>query len=555
MHVPLSLLASAALLGTLAAAAPLPGAEVLAGASASASASAASSCVCESAASAEVGIAAKLREPLKVKQGDQRRCPQGWTRSHEQVGLCIEVGGHDHKEEQKHLGKIKAAKTTSHSRLPTASPRVKNAKEDNEHREHRPKKSSSTTQHRAAANTPASTPRKKCPEGQTLDGALLDLCVDIDTDPLYIGAGIKIGHGSPTTTPTRSNAYETPRARKGEVSPKGAKKADGKDCPEGQTAGGALLDLCVDIDTAPLHLGAGIKIGSGPATPTTRARNGEKTPAPARGGQKQDDTLPPCGKDDPLALLDLCIQVGDLLGVKAKVGGSDDSDDEDWGAFRGGNGVKLASTTQRLSSPTTAARARQTTAANRMTKAADNKKLPACDGNDDPRAVLNLCVKVGAGKDPLVGVGATVLGSQGTKAKVTVGDATLADVSLDHNGLKADVPGVLKIDTTADGQKEPSSGLLNVDVGGLLKAQVLAASPVSAVTTAPKNVHQAAPVRGAASDATDKPLVSAKAAVKVASKPNKACPPGELLHLGVCVKAKADVAGLVKTDAKANVGL
>jgi hypothetical protein len=125
--------------------------------------------------------------------------------------------------------------------------------------------------------------------------------------------------------------------------------------------------------------------------------------------------------------------------VSAKVGGSnDDNNDDDYGSFGGGGGAKIGH-----HSPTSSARPRKTSTTSshpRQTHAPSNNKnkaqhndhddLPACNGHDDPKAVLNLCVKVGAGKDPLVEAGATVLGENGTKVKAKVAGATVADVRL-----------------------------------------------------------------------------------------------------------------------------
>ncbi|GAA6030655.1 hypothetical protein JCM8097_006257 [Rhodosporidiobolus ruineniae] len=556
MHFPVFLLSTAALLGGLTSAVPLPGATIVAGAAASASASASSSCVCSNEVSVAAGAAAGAgvkvtnAEPMKVKQGTNRRCPEGWKPSVVHVNLCIEIGGDDHKKEQKHAASNKNAKTSSAPHRSSTSTHAA--------------KKTSTSARRVASATPTAA-RKKCPDGQTLGGALLDLCVDIDTSPLYLGGGIKIGSG-----PRSSSTLVTSTRARSTAWPTNSPSPTARKCPDGQETSGALLDLCVDIDADPLHLGAGIKIGSGPARATTTSSGAKgRVTTPTSAAQKSD--LPPCGKNDPLALLDLCVQVGDLLGAKVKIGGSDDDEDDGSGTFNRGAGVKIAQHTSSASrSTTTSARPRQTASSPGKGK---GNPLPACDGVNDPNAALNLCVKVGSsngGKDPLVGVGAKVLGENGTKAKATVGGATVADVSLDNKGLKAEVPGVLSVDTTGE-NKDSSDGLLNLGVGGLLKAPVLAASPRSSSPTPAKTpsfqtYHQTAPVRSSSTtphadhDTAAKPLVSADAAVKVTSGSSsngakQSCSPGEILHLGVCVKAAANVAGIVKASATAKLGL
>lgn len=54
-----------------------------------------------------VGVGNGIYRPnsngVKVKQGDQRSCPSGWTRSLLEVDLCIEVGGNDHRNEKVRL--------------------------------------------------------------------------------------------------------------------------------------------------------------------------------------------------------------------------------------------------------------------------------------------------------------------------------------------------------------------------------------------------------------------------------------------------------------------
>jgi hypothetical protein len=185
-----------------------------------------------------------------------------------------------------------------------------------------------TTARRASKATP--TPKKHCPDGKTLSGDLLDLCIDIDTDPLWVGGGIKIGHGPPKTTtrarsggkPTQSSRPQKNNNHKDDHDHDHDEKK--KHCPDGQTLGGALLDLCVDIDTDPLYIGAGIKIGSGPSPEKITSSRGRvptpgpkgKKEAPHRHNNNDGDDRPECGENDPLALLDLCIKVGDLLGVR-----------------------------------------------------------------------------------------------------------------------------------------------------------------------------------------------------------------------------------------------
>ncbi|GAA5909545.1 hypothetical protein JCM6882_003452 [Rhodosporidiobolus microsporus] len=610
MHFPLTLLSTTALLSALASAAPLP-----------APAAPLLSCSNEINVGVGVGVAADAGAgtggPVKVRQGAQGRCPSGWTRSLVEVNLCIEVGGAQHKDEQKHIvqPKNKSVKTSPAAWRAGATPRIKNVKGEEEHdHRSRPKKTSSTT---SARRTPAPTAhanksahnnkKKKCPDGQRLDdGSVLDLCVDIDTDPLFLGGGIKIGHGPVRATTTTTRARSAAQTSKPKKQQQQKEEEEKKKCPDGQTRGtGALLDMCVDIDTNPLHLGAGIKIvgtgGSSGGGGGGEQRGRVTKPTPAASSRDGKEDLPPCGEDDPLALLDLCVKVDDLLGAKVKLGGSPAADrprnknkidDEDWGTFNGGAGVKIGLHSP-SSSTATAARARQTPARINNNKNTDDGAdgLPACDGNDDPNAALNLCVKVGStqkGKDPLVGVGASVLGEKGTKAKATVGGATVADVSLDDKGLKADVlPGLVSVDSTGEGENKfgGGEGLLNVGVGGLLKAQVLAASPDSPTPKRPsstpvfkpapnsnsnKAIHQTAPVRSSPSaqrnrnDEGDEPLVSANGAAKVttpdfparsAKKEKDDCPPGEVLRLGVCVQVEANVAGVVKADAAAKVGI
>ncbi|GAA5970398.1 hypothetical protein JCM11641_001695 [Rhodosporidiobolus odoratus] len=570
MHLPLALVASGALLSGFASAAPLP------------QQGASSSCN-NNVDGINVGVGVNIGNGIKVKQGSQGVCPGGWAPSLLQVDLCIQIGGKDHQEEQQQFkggNHVKTAKTTTKAvHVGTAPPRVKAAKTTTTSscKEHKATTTTSHKKHKTTTTAARSTPtydqngKKKCPPGHRLgSGSLIDLCVDIDTDPLFVGGGIKIGSGPAKTTTTTTTSHRG--GVKAAHTNKPYTDKDGKKrCPDGQTSGsGSLLDLCVDIDTDPLYIGAGIKIGSRPSasSTTTSSRGRVSTPTPTQKNQNKnvnkgngDGDLPPCQENDPLALLDLCVQVGDLLGAKVKVGGSPSStsspsnDNEDYGNFNGRNGIKIG----RHSSTTTSARPRQTSQRNPTNNNNKNKSngndngddLPACNGNDDPKAALNACVKVG----DVAGVGATVLGEDGTKVKAKVGDATIADVSLGGNN-----------DNKNKKNDDDSNGLLNVKVGGLLDAKVLAASPTTSSASHGPTVHQTSPIRvadgnnnnnKAASPAA--PLVSA--AVKVGSGPSssdggkKNCPVGQILHLGICVEAKVDVPGVVKASAAATVAV
>ncbi|BGP20886.1 hypothetical protein JCM10213_003384 [Rhodosporidiobolus nylandii] len=580
---------------------------------------------------------------LKIKQGDVGECPAGWTQSLVSVGLCIQLGGKDHKDEQQNNNKrfdnaknikVNVAHTST---LPSwyagETPHVKNVKGQPEY-DHRSKPSptfrpngvkvahtTTTTSKAHRATTTAKNGR--CPPGKTLTGNALNLCVDIDLDPLYVGGGgIKIGSG-PSSTSSAQRAAKTSKPVNGRC-PDGQQRGTGSlldvcvdidtdplyvgagikigsgpsstssaprsgrtsqpvngRCPDGtQRGSGSLLDLCVEVDTDPLYVGAGIKIGSGPATTTTPARGFVSTPRPSSGSGSNGDNGDDCTDGD--ALLGLCLKVGDLLGAKVQVGGSSPSASstprnggDNFGIFRPGNGVKIGQTTT-----TTSARAQRTPSPSRNNNnqvSGNGSDLPACDGNDDPRALANACVKVGN----VVQAGATVLGPDGTHAKAKVGDATVAQVDLDKDGLKADVPGVLKttVGPGADQENQNSNGLVNVGVDGLLNAQVLPSpsaspKPRKQVDVTPNNqqktYHQTSPIRTSSSTSTSndpsepKPLVSASAAVKVATGPSSNggngngkgdCPTGQILHLGVCVKADVDVAGIAKVNADAKVGV
>ncbi|GAA5851946.1 hypothetical protein JCM8547_000107 [Rhodosporidiobolus lusitaniae] len=571
MHFSLALL-SAAALTSLSSAAPLP----------------APASSCSNDINVGVGVNVGGTDPVKVKQGNTGRCPAGWTKSLVEVNLCVEIGGEDHQREvvKKPAFKNKSVKTSSvpKNRQATQTPRVKNVKGEKEydHRSHPSK----------AKASPSPKPKKPCPAGQRLHAISggANVCIDIDTDPLYIGGrGVKIGHHhSSTTTPAR--AKQTTQEHEKEVRPTVSDQGE-KRCPDGKTLGRALLDVCVDVGTDPLDVGAGVK-------------------------------------------------VGDLLGVGVKLG-SDSSnnaneyENDDFGSFRPGNGIKIGHHTPSSTSSRPSSNSR------------NDKDLPGCNGSLDPRALVNACVKVNTGGEKdLVDVGASVVGEEGTKVKAQVGGANVADVSLDDNGLKADVLGLVKVTALGNGGEDDGKkdgGLINLGVGGLLDAQILAASPThSPTTTRParktlptfslnkdKEYHQTSPVRAVSpkntkplvdvhakanvgdavkadtnvkvnnpsSSSSDKPLVDAKvkATVGSSSSPlvaakahakidspsslvdvkakaavadvakvdakvkvggsgplpgkNGACPGGYVLNLGVCVKAKVEVRGVVKAKA------
>lgn len=191
--------------------------------------------------------------------------------------------------------------------------------------------------HTTTTQSPAPSPTGNgCPRGQTRGtGSLIDICIDFDSDPLFLGGGIKLGglrgpsSSNPTPSPTnkdRSGSGTRPSSSSPSASPTSSRCSDG-------TTYDAFLDICIDIDTDPLFLGGGIKIGGSPQRPSSTSsspsRNGSPTSRPSsdRGeqqgspprrtnGQDDEGDLPDCdGPNDPRAFVDLCVNAGNLLGV------------------------------------------------------------------------------------------------------------------------------------------------------------------------------------------------------------------------------------------------
>ncbi|GAA5841443.1 hypothetical protein JCM3766R1_004085 [Sporobolomyces carnicolor] len=560
-----------------------------------------------------VGVGNSIYKPsnnVKVKQGDQGSCPSGWTRSLLEVDLCIQVGGNDHTVEKqsrpdpthravhapspywgaKSTTTSTHAHRSSHTSAPQKdewTPRGGSSKKpttsatptEKAHQSTSRAPTSTSSGHKAAAKPTNSLASTRCPSG---DGSLSEACLEVDTDPLYVGAGIKIGgdRSPPSTTSKGRSGSQTATP-----SPSGR-------CTDGTTYD-TLLDVCVDIDTDPLYLGGGIKIGGSPqpqrsstsASPTTGSQtsrpsaNRPKDQTDSGRSEAQDD-LPECnGENDPRAVLDLCVNVADLLGAKIKLGGSGND---------AGSGPSRSS-----GSSSSSSRAPQATPhkAQSGKEAAPSKAeagaLPPCSGPDDPDALLDLCVQVG----DLLGAGVKLGGSQGP-------DSSASNRS--PNNAKASSP---------PPSDDNDGNILDLSLGNLLNAKIgsgsrtdpasatsesPSASPRKVKQTAPINLHPDSDREPSDSKATSKPknnnatqrggdddddsLVSVSVSARVQAEPSptpkprpttsraptptaqaanakKSCPVGQILHLGICVEAEADVLGLVSASAAATVAV
>ncbi|GAA5944095.1 uncharacterized protein JCM15063_005312 [Sporobolomyces koalae] len=550
-----------------------------------------------------VGIGNSIHQPkskaAKVKQGDQGSCPPGWTRSLLEVDLCIEVGGSDHRNENNRPATTRAAhhgpslhwgppsssttKVNPHRATHTSAPQHWDQGDNNGHSSqgHSSRTRSATTTTtagRGAVRTPTSSAPSSatsaagspdCPRGQTRGtGDLVDVCVDVDLGPVFVGGGIKIGglvvgggdsgsRGSPTTTAKNSPAASA-RA-----------SSSASDCSDG-TSYDALLRACVAIDTDPLFVGGNIRIGGQPQTtaspststssrkttvPTTRPSSNNQNDNGSTGG----DVLPDCdGPNDPRAFLKLCVKAGNLLGVKAQLGGSDPNTPS--------------------SQNTTPANRTPTPEGNKKDKNGDKKgpvgSLPPCDGANDPDAILGLCVQVGDILGATVVVGGSNGASSTTSARSTTRTPLNAKASTDDDN---------------------SGNILDLNLGNLLNAKIGTgpgasdSSPTtdtqtrsySPIPTPVRKIKQTAPVvtypdvvydepeRKSNKD-DDAPLISASVSAQAQLGPSptsqraqktstkatqKACPVGQLLHLGICVDADVVIPGLVSATAAATVAV
>ncbi|GAA5978029.1 hypothetical protein JCM5350_006304 [Sporobolomyces pararoseus] len=569
-----------------------------------------------------VGVGNSIYKPsngVKVKQGDQGSCPAGWTRSLLEVDLCIQVGGNDHHHE-KQQGRadpthravhapspywgVRSTTTVDNQRATHTSapqkdewtprggskkPATTPSPDEHEH-EHAHSSSSRSTSSRSSTSSvnkaarPTSSPSSsRCPQGQTPGtGSLLDVCLDIDTDPLYVGGGIKLGgHASPSTSKGRTGS------RTSSASPSATPV---NDCSDGSTFD-AFLGVCIDIDTDPLFVGGGIKIGGSPRPQATSssssARNGSPTPRPSPSSRPeyqqgsdnrgtQDGDLPECnGENDPRALLDLCVSVGDLLGARIKLGGS--------GTPPSSSSGSRSPQSTPYENPNKGHRGDQKNS-NKSNEA--DGSLPPCNGPDDPNAVLNLCVQVG----DLLGAGVKIGGSSNPSSTTSSRAANRTPIS-----AKSSPPS----------EDDNDGNILDLSLGNLLNAKIgsgprpapSTSSPAYSPTPTPRKVKQSAPIvtyHDTDSDSSDRsnsekkddeqPLVSVSVSAQVELGPSstsqkaertttrpsrpptptpqaanssskKGCPVGQILNLGICVEAEADVLGLVQADAAATVAV
>ncbi|GAA5962213.1 hypothetical protein JCM3765_003901 [Sporobolomyces pararoseus] len=569
-----------------------------------------------------VGVGNSIYKPsngVKVKQGDQGSCPSGWTRSLLEVDLCIQVGGNDHHHE-KQQGRtdpthravhapspywgVRSTTTVnnqraSHTSAPqkdewtprggskkpttTASP----DEHEQAHSSSSPSTSSrsSTSSINKAARPTSSPSSARCPRGQTPGtGSLLDVCLDIDTDPLYVGGGIKIGGHEPLSSTSKGRSG----SRTSSASPSATPV---NDCSDGSTFD-AFLGVCIDIDTDPLFVGGGIKIGGsprpqGPTSSPSSSRNGAPTPRPSpstrpeyqQGSNNRDSPdgeLPECnGEDDPRALLDLCVNVGDLLGARIKVGGS--------GASPSSSSGSRSPQSTPYENPNKGHRGDQKNSD--KSNEADGS-LPPCNGPEDPNAVLNLCVQVG----DLLGAGVKIGGSSNPSS-------TTSSRAPNRSPINAK--------SSPPSEDDNDGNILDLNLGNLLNAKIgsgprpapsssSTSSTAYSPTPTPRKVKQTAPIvtyHDNDSDRSDskkqddeEPLLSVSVSAQVqlgpSSTPQKAqrttarappsptptpqaanssskkgCPVGQILHLGICVEADADVLGLVQADAAATVAV
>ncbi|KAL8277764.1 hypothetical protein RQP46_009886 [Phenoliferia psychrophenolica] len=404
--------------------------------------------------------------PYRVASGSQdpsAPCPYGWTLSLLDLSLCVQITDGDyvptHTTKKKHHTPTKS-KSGKKKMKPSYSPKPTHSSHHKEHHQPEP-----TAKHGSKANPEA------CPEGQ--ERSLLNVCVDI----LGIKGGIQIGG--------------TPPSKRPKGSPKPA--CDGANDPR------IVLKLCVvvgDSQDPLVKVGAnagedggsvfgggqgGIKIGNHPDDNGdedglrigTDDNGDDGSPTKTKEHKKPKSTskaLPPCKKDDPRALLNLCIKLdSDGLGVGADVGG----DGDDGGLLGLGGILKLG------------------------------KQNPGGKGSKDA---------------PLLDAGASV-DSNGIKASAALGDAPLLKADLGNGGLDLAVPGLLNLATKPSSSKAKSADtapLLSVKVPGLINAQV---------------------------GGSQKPKQPAA----------KDCGVGFLLHLGICIKADVKVPGVA--HAKATVGV
>ncbi|GAA5861762.1 hypothetical protein JCM1840_005256 [Sporobolomyces johnsonii] len=679
---------------------------------------------------------------LKVKQGNQGACPQGWTRSLFQVDLCIEIGGVDHSREGGYsssstshstshyasptgVNRVAAhtTSTTSHHRSSSTSHSHSATHTSSHYRSHSEddsgtftphpikiggtRQTTTTTSHSSSSSTPRPS-GKKCPSGQTLGtGDLVDVCVDIDTNPLFVGGGIKIGGlGNDNVRPTTSSASRTSTSTSSRSTPTAGKKCPegqalgsgdlldlcvdvdtnplfvgggikigglgngngrststtstrspertsttssrdpqrtsggivrigngngnndngngdrnngrstttsstssrstptGTKCPSGQTLGtGDLVDVCVDIDTNPLFVGGGIKIGglgngNGRSTSTTSTRSPERTsttstrssqPTSTTSSRQPQSTpsnsngnLPPCsGPADPLALLDLCVQVGNLVGAKVKIGGtsapssSATSTTSSHAPSRTPAGtIRIGNNGNNNNGNGNNGNGNGNNPNNNGGNNGNNKNLPPCNGKNDPNAALNLCVVVGSNSDPLLSTSATVGGSNGN--------------SNDNGGL-LNLGGLLNAKVAVGAGSGSSSSSSRASTTTSTHAST--ATPIAKVT-----YHQSAPIKTgnqnnnnnngnnnnnnrnpSSSSSASQPLISANVKVNLndgpsssstqqrrpspspspsaASAGSQKCPVGQILHLGVCISADVNVPGVVHATAAATAAV
>ncbi|KAK4704023.1 hypothetical protein P7C70_g2191, partial [Phenoliferia sp. Uapishka_3] len=559
-----------------------------------------------------VGVEVGGSQP-RVKAGTQdpyNPCPPGWAKSEIEIDLCIEIG-----EIVVRLGgPLDGLHYASPYKKPTGTPKPKEGKKKPKPTwTGKPKETHKAKPvfHKKPllgpgpvivvphpGEAPGNSNGNGCPSGKQRGniGTLIDICIDLDLFGAggAVVVGVGAGQGAPATPPT-------PAAK--------PKKPKGKQMPpcDGPMDPRAILKLCVSVGdpyNPLLDIGAsigdgdslfggggGVKIGQHP-TPDDASdiiKNPKdvikKEPVPL---------LPPCGKDDPKEALKLCIKAdvgggkGADVNVGAKVGGGKDPlVDVGVGAKVGGDknplvdvgvGAKVGGAKDPLVDVGVGANVGG--AKNPLLDLGIGVKAGDSGDNGDllggvGETVNGLlgglfggggAVKIGKHpstddanpvdnpkddkKAPLVDANASV-GKDGVKADAKVAGNTVADVGVGgKDGLKVDVPGVANVSAGKDGVKANVLGLAQVDVGGKPGSPLLGVKVPGLLSADIGGGSDPAPEVKAKSGGAAKADGSAEAGG--AAPPTK-CPTGQILHLGVCIAAKADVLGIVKADAVANV--
>ncbi|GAA6014462.1 hypothetical protein JCM11491_007062 [Sporobolomyces phaffii] len=578
-----------------------------------------------------VGVGNSIYRPsnsVKVKQGDQGSCPSGWTRSLLEVDLCIQVGGNDHQTEKQQwrpdpthralhtASPYWGAKTTSattnphrasHTSAPQKdewTPRGGNHHKDASSASSSPtEKAHSTPRHSSSSSSsstngarPTALASSRCPRGQTLGtGSLIDVCVDVDTDPLFVGGGIKIGGTPPSPSSSTAKGRSPSQTTSSSASP----AATASNLCSDDARYDSFLGVCIDIDTDPLFVGGGIKIGGSPQSQPQRpsssapSRNVSPTPRPSssrpgsqqnenRGDSDQNGDLPECdGPSDPRAYLDLCVNAGNLLGARIKLGGSGSAPSRSEPASSSSSSRSPQSTPFNPNKGKNGQQNKNDGNVQDGQSKADGS-LPRCKEADDPDALLGLCVQVG----DILGAGVKIGGSDEPSPSRSPNNAKSSAPS-DSAGKDGDI-----LDLSL-------GNLLNAKIGSGSGTDSTPSSSTNTPTSTPRKVKQTAPIvtypnvehehesskpkpknnnssqNNRDDDDNDEPAISVNVSAQVQVGPSatakqarptttqtppaaatrKACPVGQILHLGICVEADVDVPGVVHATAAATVAV